>query len=195
MNFKIFKACSFWTRFAIFEFATVLAIISIPSTILGSTTKVLFLVLSFPLYFFSETGIGQLLKLKVKHEIQTKLSQVDVLNNLEPSQNLRANIFLLNKKGGKYFIVESYNMNTDCDRTIEIPENMGCTGEAWRTKTQIWGEKDRIFKDGNHRLPEGPLKKVRKDLEWICSTPIVNNQKVIAVLNFDGNKKMTESQQ
>lgn len=194
MNFKILRTFAFWAGFAVFEFATVLAIISIPSTVLGRTSKALFLILSFLLYFFSAVGIGQLLKFKVKNEIRTKLSQVDVLKNLEPSQNLRSNIFLFNKKSGKYYIVESYNMNIDCDRTIEIPENMGCTGEAWRTKTQVWGEKNRIFKDGNHRLPEEPLKKVRKDLEWICSTPIVKNQKVIAVLNFDGNKQMNVSQ-
>ncbi|MBA7688779.1 hypothetical protein ES703_97268 [subsurface metagenome] len=192
MNFKILKTRAFWTRVAIFEFTIVLAILFVPSTTLSGTIKVLLIVLSFPLYFFSETGIGPLLKIRVKQEIQTKLSQVDTLKHLNKSQNLRSNIFLLDKKHKRYYIAESYNMKTDNDRTLAIPENMGCTGEAWRTKMQVWGERDRIFKDGNHRIPEELLKKVKEDLEWICSTPIIKNQNVVAVLNFDGNKPMNE---
>ncbi len=107
MNFKILKTCAFWTRLAIFEFVTVLAILSVPSTTLSDTIKVLLIVLSFPLYFFSETGIGQLLKIRVKQEIQTKLSQVDTLEHLNKSQNLRSNIFLLDKKHKHYYIAKS----------------------------------------------------------------------------------------
>lgn len=194
MNFKILKTRAFWARIAVFEFTIMLAILSVPSTALYGTGKVLLVIISFPIYFLGETGIRQLLKFKVQHEIQTKLSQVDTLQHLDQSQNLRSNIFLLKKKYKQYYLAESYNMKTDDDRTLEIPENMGCTGEAWRTKMQVWGEKGRIFQDGNHRIPKELLKKVKEDLEWICSTPIIKKQNVVAVLNFDGNKPMNEEQ-
>jgi hypothetical protein len=194
MNFKILKTRAFWARLAIFEFTILLAILSVPSTTVDSSGKVLLMIISFPIYFLGETGIGQLLNIKIKNEIQTKLSQVDVLQHLDQSQNLRSNMFLLEKKYGRYYLAESYNMKADNDRTLEIPENMGCTGEAWRTTMQVWGGKDRIFEEGSHRIPEELLRKVKNDLEWICSTPIIKNQNVVAVLNFDGNKPMDGDQ-
>lgn len=195
MNFGILKTPAFWTGLALYELSTVVAILFIPSTSLNIVFKMLLIVLSVILYFAWQLFmVNQLSQLKIKQNVQARLADVKGLQHLDQSQNLRANVFILNKRNKYYYIAESYNMETDADKNINIPENMGCTGEAWRNKTQVWGDKAHILKVGDHRIPEKEVQKVKTDLEWICSTPIVKNRNVIAVLNFDGNKQMDPTQ-
>lgn len=196
MKFKILKTPAFWAGLTLYEFSTIIAIIFIPNTSLNSTLKVVFIGLSFILYFICQIFmVNQLSQLKIKQCVQMRLADIKSLQHLDKDQNLRANIFILNRKRRYYYIAENHNMEADSDKNINIPENMGCTGEAWRNKTQVWGNKAHILKIGDHRIPEKEVTKVRTDLEWVCSTPIVRNQSVVAVLNFDGNRQMDFTQQ
>lgn len=137
---------------------------------------------------------------KISENVKEKLvigalRTVNQLQQFMPDQRIRSNIFFFNAKKGKYYIKYEFNMDEHQDKNIEIPENLGCTGEAWRTKNQVFGDKNRIFEEGPYRIPLELLQKVPEDLEWICSTPIFNDIKeVIAVVNFDGNRKLNAEQ-
>jgi hypothetical protein len=138
--------------------------------------------------------------IKTKNEFVNKmLTSIDQFKRFDPKQRLRSNILFVcydsDKNVGKYRIRYSYKMDVFSDKLIEIPINMGCTGEAWRTKNQIWGDKKIIFSSSPFRIPDEELEKVPKDLEWVCSTPIVDrNGNVAAVLNFDGNRSLGNKQ-
>ena len=134
-----------------------------------------------------------LIKEYLKKQINLKLSCVDLLHSIDTNQCLRSNIFVYYKNSEHYTMKYKYNMEEWPDKTIKIPVNRGCTGDAWNEKTQIFRTRD-IFidKDKTSGVPQEELNKVPNDLEWICSTPIFDNNNVLAVLNFDGNKEMTE---
>ena len=130
----------------------------------------------------------------IVEQIRILLSSVDTLKILDSDQNLRANLFC-EKHIPKFCIVQSYNMEGDSDKDLEIPHNRGCTGQAWASRSQIWAEKDKFFDESAAcALPPTEKEKVRRDLEWICSTPVVKKGQILAILNFDGNRVMSETQ-
>lgn len=195
MNWKILKTVSFWLGFAIYMVSVIIAIMSLSEDKLHAFLRLPLIMLCSLLYFALEFSKATAFnRLNTQKNVCQKLACVDTLKFLSRNQNLRSNIFLFDKKKKNYRIVEHYNMAADDDANIEIPENMGCTGEAWRTSSQVWGDKDHILHEGDKKISIDQARKVREDLEWICSTPIIKEGKVIAALNFDGNQKMDASQ-
>jgi len=185
----------FWVGLAQYLFVIMLTLLAIRTRFLVKMGIVLVAIILF-IGQFTLTN-KEITKVFKENIIKTKLATVEQFKYFEPVQRLRSNIFLAKKKNGRvvYFIAHSFNMNENDDKNIEIPENMGCTGEAWNTKQQIWGDKKRIFEEGRYRVPDEELKKVEKDLFWVCSTPILDRHgNVVAVLNFDGNRDLNEKQ-
>ena len=134
---------------------------------------------------------------KDKKNIEKILSFAEIINNFyydNQTQRIRSNIFM--KDLHDYRIYAEYNMSSFPDHNVRIPENRGATGEAWLTKKQVWANKEEIFQ-GVHRLTIEEKGKIVKDLEWVCSTPIIRtnsegNPETIAVLNIDGNKVVND---
>lgn len=194
MDFHFLTIFPFYISILLFLFFALFALFSPKKLALISKIIILFIVVI--LFAFNQAFQYEKLSQQVKKElINSKLETVNQFNHFVPGQKLRSNIFFFNEKKRKYYIKYQYNMDEDRDKNIEIPENLGCTGEAWRTKVQVFGTKDMIFAGGPFRIPEEELVKVSKDLEWVCSTPILDdNGNVIAVMNFDGNRKLIPEQ-
>lgn len=194
MNFAFSKTPSF--IFGLLLFILIVSIATVPLH-LKIYYKVFILSGAVALYFFSEYYRYKHLTDKlIANEIKRLLSTAQEFSS-KFGQRIRSNIFFSKKRNKKtyYYIKHYYNMETFNDKNIEIPENMGCTGEAWRTKSQVWGDKEMIFSRGRLRIPDEQLEKVPEDLQWVCSTPIVDkNGNVIAVMNFDGNGDLTPMQ-
>ncbi len=202
MNKAIFKSWVFWVGFLLYEVSTIVAFILLPNARgipswgnvlwkgfgIGLTMLLYYLYASYKTNYMSQAQRDEMLR--------TMLGCVASLRRLDNLQNLRSNIFIFDRKRKVYRIIAFHNMDSDDDRNVELPQNMGCTGEAWRTKQQVWGPKEHILHVGNHKIPQEQVSKIRLDLEWICSTPITDwAANVIAVLNFDGNKPMSQQQQ
>lgn len=194
MKINFFKTISFYAGVILFLLLICLTLGSLNVSILW---KVLIIIGGVLLYIGKEIGQSVEIARNLKKEQAEKLlSTVDNINSLMNGQRLRSNIFCLNRKKDKYCIRYSYNMNGYNDKNILIPVNMGCTGEAWRDRRQVWGKRDKIFKSGDFRIPAEELNKVPEDIQWICSTPIVdNNGEMIAVMNFDGNREMSQTEE
>lgn len=190
----LLKSPAFWVGLLGFLFLTILALLSNKKRSVWLICILVATGLYTSQYYLNYKENIKEIKEKL---IQSKLSSIERFKHFDPSQTLRSNIFLSKQKNGKtiYYVACFYNMDAYEDKQIEILENMGCTGEAWSTKRQVWGDKKRIFQEGKYRVPDDQLKKVWRDLEWICSTPIIKDGNVIAVLNFDGNKRLTRIQQ
>ena len=194
MKLDVFKTPRFLSGFFLFEVLTIVAVVQLP---IGKELKGLVMLVASILYSLTQLyKADHLTKDEAIKQIQMRLRCVDVLKSLEPEQNLRSNVFLQDKKREIYYIWQYYNMDTDPAKNItEIPKGRGCTGNAWKLKQPIWGDKKDIFGDGKYGLPIDQESKIHLDLEWICSAPIVNEKRnVIAVLNFDGNKPMNDNQ-
>lgn len=173
-----------------------LSIITVSKTNFSAYSKIIIVGILVALYVFNEIVVRNKIATPFKKDlIKTKLSTIDQFLCFDQSQMLRANIFKLNKKTKCYYIEYQYNMDNFSDKAISIPVNKGCTGEAWLTKNQIWGDQHKIFSEGSFNVPKEQYNKVPTDLIWICSTPIVKKDQVIAVMNFDGNKPMSAIQQ
>lgn len=193
MNTSIFKTWGFYVGLALFLIMTFIAVLKLDFSIY---IKVATIFACLVLYVLQETYQTSELYNKLKPEIVDGiLASIDKFLKFDDSQRLRSNIFFYKKNQKKYFIKYQHNMETSDDKSMELPENLGCTGEAWRSKKQVWGNKDKILKIGDYRVPSEQLEKVPLDLEWICSTPILRDSDVIAVMNFDGNKPVSEEQQ
>jgi hypothetical protein len=198
----LLKTGPFWVGLVLYEVSTVTAIVLFPNTqaIPGwanTLIKIAVILIMIMLYYlYARYKSDYMTQAERQKLLETMLACVDQVRRLDASQNLRSNIFVFDRKKRIYRIVASHNMADDDDRNVEIPENLGCTGEAWRSRGQVWGPKGHILHVGDHRIPEDQVKKIRTDLEWICSTPITDwDGNVIAVLNFDGNKAMNDEQQ
>ena len=193
MKYGIFSTPSFYFGGLLLIISTILAVWKIT---LALPWKIVILILVMFIYSLNQVFQYRRVSSAIKEKlIRSVLKSIEQFNQLIPGHRLRSNIFFFNKKKRIYFIEQQWNMNGFDDKSIEIPENLGCTGEAWRTKNQVFGTKTRIFESGDFRIPLEQLRKVPKDLEWICSTPIFNdNREVIAVMNFDGNKELNQSQ-
>jgi hypothetical protein len=121
--------------------------------------------------------------------IQNVMERVRELDYLSPGQSLRANIFHRKLAADTYEMIYQYNMDGASDRGLVIPLNMGVTGEVFRTKTQKIVAKKNFYGVAPYRLPNDLIQKVPNDLQWICSTPIINDKgDVIATLSFDGDR-------
>lgn len=195
MKFDFLKTPTFILGGLLLIIFTIFAVINI-NIWLG--WKIIIVCAVFVIYsinqFYSSKKISEKIKAKI---ISTLLKSIDQFRQFIPEQKLRSNIFFLYKKGkGRvYRIKYSYNMDESEDKNIEIPENLGCTGEAWRTKHQVFGTQEKIFRAGEYKVPEDQLKKVPSDLKWICSTPILDYKgDVIGVMNFDGNRELNPDQ-
>jgi len=177
-------------------FVVVLALIAIPK--IGKPLKVFMLIVAILLYGWNYYSNKQEMTQSFKDElIKSKFATIERFQHFNPEQRLRVNIFKQHRRGKEIFytITYSYNMDNDADKLIEIPDNMGCTGEAWNSKKQVWGDQKRIFEEGRYRVPDEELKKVPADLVWICSTPILGKYgEVMAVINIDGNRHVEEKQ-
>ena len=196
MKFITFlKTKRFLIGLALFFLLTLFSVISLPSSV-GTPYKIGLAVLTILLYSASQFYTsGQLSEVEAKEQTDLCLHCVDVLKVIDSTQNLRSNVFRWDKKQSAYCIWAYYNMDTDPAKNVTaIPKDKGCTGKAWTTKTQIWAERDRIFGNGEFALPPDQENKISRELEWICSTPIIHPKKkiVIAVLNFDSNKKVAD---
>ncbi len=197
MKFIAFlKTKRFLIGLACFSLLTAFSVWSLPTSV-SATWKILLAAIAIVLYSASQFyTAGQLSEEEAKEQTDLRLHCVDVLKVVDPDQNLRSNVFRWDRKRNAYCIWAYYNMDTDpAKNVIEIPEGKGCTGQAWTGKMQIWAKRDEIFGDGQHALPFDQEDKISCELQWICSTPIIHPKKknVIAVLNFDGNKDITES--
>lgn len=194
MKLAVLKTPRFLLGLLLFGLLTIIAVVQLP---VGKELKVLAILIASILYGLSQLyKADHLTKDEAKNQTQMRLRCVDVVKILQPDQNLRSNVFLWDKKKKVYHIWQYYNMDTDPAKNVtEIPKGRGCTGNAWESKQQTFGDKEDIFGDGKYHLPSDQESKISHDLEWICSTPILNEKRnVIAVLNFDGNKPMYDSQ-
>ena len=197
MKLGFLKTPRFWAGFGLFVLCTAIAVLQLPSPPVSISYKILLIICGCILYFLSQLyKAGHVTKDEAKNQTQMRLRCVDVLKILKPDQNLRSNIFFWDKKRKVYYIWQYHNMDTDPAKSVtEILKGQGCTGNAWESMQQIWGDKTDIFGNGKYSLPSDQESKVSTDLEWICSTPIVDRKRnVIAVLNFDGDKPMNEDQ-
>lgn len=193
MNTAIFKTKGFYVGLTLFLIMTLIAVLKLEFSIYK---RIAIILVCLVLYVLQEAYQTSELYNKLKPEIvEGILASIDKFLKFDDRQRLRSNIFFYKKKNKHYFIKYHHNMETCDDKSMEIPENLGCTGEAWRSKKQVWGDKDKIFKVGDFKVPLEQLEKVPKDLEWICSTPILRDSNVIAVMNFDGNKPVSQEQQ
>lgn len=193
MRTEIFKTRGFYVGAALFFIITWVAIWQLAFSM---EIRIVIIVLCLVLYVWQDMYQTSELYDKVKPIIvEGILASIDKFLQFDNTQRLRSNIFFCNEKTKKYFIKYKYNMDLDNDKSIEIAINRGCTGDAWSQKKQVWGTKDTIFSKGDYRLTADELEKVPSDLEWICSTPVLKDNEVIAVLNFDGNRQLTEEQQ
>lgn len=193
MRKAIFKTKGFYVGLVLFSVLTLIAVLK-PDLNMCLRSIIIFVCLI--LYVFQEMYQASELLNKVNPIIINGiLASIDKFLQFDSTQRLRSNIFFCNEKTKKYFIKYKYNMDLDNDKNIQIAVNRGCTGDAWSQKKQVWGTKDLIFSKGDYRLTSDELEKVPSDLEWICSTPILKDDEVIAVLNFDGNKPMDSAQQ
>jgi hypothetical protein len=187
---KVLKTVGFWSSLSLFLIPTLMTVFKLDwqwAVKLG--------------LFIPWTGLfvlSQFLKAfelsreQAKAQTETRLRCVETLKMLNPDQTLRANVFLWDRKKKCYYIWHHHGMDTDLAKSFtEIPRSQGCTGAAWEGEKQIWGNEADIFGKGQYALPKDQEEKVNRDLKWICSTPVRNaRRKVIAVLNFDGNKPM-----
>lgn len=193
MKFEFLKTPSFYFGGILVLGPTILALVLLD---LSSIRKVLISIFFLVIYSFNQLFLYKKTSERIKGKLVGGiLKSVDLFKSFDQNQRLRSNIFFLKKRKGIYYIKYSHNMSAYGDKNIEIRENMGCTGEAWRTKRQIFGDQNKIYQNGKYRIEDVQLKKVPKDLRWICATPILNdNRDVIAVLNFDGDKDLTPDQ-
>jgi hypothetical protein len=195
MRWGLLKRPSFWVGLAIAVGAIVIAVAKLDT---DPHWKIVIIGAMGVLYLLSQYfNVSYLSKADAKEQVQMRLECVNSLKHLDPTQNLRANIFIFSKKSNSYHIIHQYNMQTDSDKDVELPKGEGCTGRAWTSRTQVWGDKGQILRSGDHRVPENQVSKIRPDLEWVCSTPIFDTKRreVVAVINFDGNKPMDPKQQ
>lgn len=192
MNIDFIKTKSFWTGISLFAIAAAVASWWIETLL----SRLMIWIAMMILYSINEKyKNGEWSKIPREKYITNILSSIEQFRGYNPEQRLRSNIFFYNKKKEKYYVKYHFNMEKHSDKNIEIPKNLGCTGEAWRTKNQIWGDKDQIFLSGPYKIAEEEYRKVSKDLQWICSTPIIDeNKDVIAVMNFDGNQMVSDDQ-
>jgi len=194
MKCELFLKKSFWAGFLLFLLLTLVAVWTLPILFWW---KCLLVVLS--LIFYTTQQLFQWPELTEglnKKLIEKTLSGVEYFNKFNSGQRFRSNVFFCDHRQKKFYLKYGYNMDNYEDKNIHIPINMGCTGEAWRDRKQVWGDYGKIFSDGSYRIPQEELNKVPKDLQWICSTPILDDTgNVLAVLNFDGNKAVNSEQQ
>jgi hypothetical protein len=175
-----------WSGRIVFIITSILIPILFDSKQISNPIKIGSVIILIGLYI-----IGEVVKSKaIKDEqiITSMLARVEELKFIDVTQRLRANIFKIVKRG--YRLECSYNMRDHKDKDLFIPENMGITGQVFRTGVQQIGNKQQVFPpNSEYKIPEEMIGKVPPDMEWICSTPITNKKgKVIYVLNFDGNK-------
>ncbi len=192
MKYDFLKIPFFYTGGSILIISIILGVYQLNISIAWKVIIVFTVVVLYSInQFYHSKKMSEQIKAKLIFGI---LKSIEQFKHLIPGQRLRSNIFF--KKKVTYKIKYSYNMDEFADKNIEIPVNLGCTGEAWRTKRQIFGPKEKIFIGGEYKVPDEQLKKVPGDLEWVCSTPILNESgDVIAVLNFDGNRVLNPEQQ
>jgi hypothetical protein len=144
-------------------------------------------------YIFNEHYKRLELANKAKPEDITRLISLVGSFGVIGNQRVRANIFKPDTKVAMYKICYHHNMDSDNDRDVEIPFNMGCTGEAHRTGVQIFcADKRQFIKPGTRQIPDEQAAKLKTDLEWICSTPIIRDGDVLAILNIDGDKLVND---
>ncbi len=191
---KLARTWTFWLGLLLYGLAAGFAIISLPLEDHG--IKWFLMALAAVLYALNETfRFSELSRKELDEQIDQRLSCVQALQYLSPTQKLRSNIFREFRRERLYRIWRHHNMARHDDLTIEIPFNRGCTGKAWLEKRQIWAGREKFMTPAEDRVPEEQAKKVPPDLRWICSTPIRHKHKVLGVLNFDGNVDMNEEQQ
>lgn len=127
--------------------------------------------------------------------VKNALQWIQPIKELSDGHMLRANVCIRNDKEGYYSIEKGWHLNMDHhnDRYIKIPINRGCTGNTWTRTTQIWQDYPEIFDDKRaDGLPKQEIEKVWADMRWICSTPIISKNKVVGVLNIDGDQDLTK---
>lgn len=214
MIIRIFRKPTFWFGFCLL-FIPLIA--SIPSFQNSWTIAVISIFLAFSYYvnyYFTERSNEEekrLLKTqqerdlkryyssKDRDNIEKILSFAEVINCFyedSMQQRIRSNIFLKEIETGCYRIYAQYNMIRYPDFKLSIPENKGATGDAWLTKNQVWADHQQTF-EGIHRLPLEEREKLVKDLQWVCSTPIIRTNSdgkayTVAVFNIDGNKTIND---
>lgn len=193
----IFKTVGFWSSLLLFLIPTTMTVVKLDQK--GATLPIKGGVLLAWTGLFVVSQLVQAVRLskeEARRQIDVRLRCVDTLKALNPDQNLRANIFFWDKKKKCYYIGQHHGMEADPAKSLtEIPKGKGCTGAAWEGQEQIWGDEADIFGEGSYALPKAQEEKVNRDLKWICSTPVTDGKrKVIAVLNFDGNKPMRETE-
>ncbi len=192
MILRMTKSVPFWLGVILFGASTVVALSSLskPNVLFKIGIALLLLGFYCLLQYFNQKSLS---KDEARTKSDTRLKCVNALAHLQPGQNLRSNIFRFNKKKHVYYIWQHHNMESDDDKTVELPDGQGCTGIAWESGTQQWGDEGDILKVGMHRIPDPQAEKIRHDLRWICSTPIKDcRSRIIAVLNFDGNMPMDD---
>ena len=194
MKIELFLKKSFWVGLLLFFLLTSIAVYALSISVWCKCFLVaLLLVLYSVQQLFQWPELTEGLNKKL---IEKTLSGVESFKKFNNGQRFRSNIFFYNNKQKKFYLKYGYNMDIHEDKNLHIPINMGCTGEAWRDRKQVWGDREKIFNEGSYRVPCEELTKVPKDLEWICSTPIFDDTgNVIAVLNFDGNRAVNIGQQ
>lgn len=179
------KNVSLYTGLAIFLVATIPIFFPDFFSPLPITTKWAFIIIVTVLYCLNEYFKNlEITKNANKKIIKALLARVESLKQFNRGQRLRSNIFC--KVNGGYKLIHHYNMDNNNDREITIPENMGVTGEVFRTGIQEIGNRDELA--SKYRTPPDIIAKAPSDLQWICSTPIKDkNDRVIYTLSIDGN--------
>lgn len=151
--------------------------------------------------FWQNKKIAKKTESKIIKALLSKVDELFVFSGAE--QNVRANIFKKSKgkdKDGKktdgYQIIHQYNMDSNADRDMFIPINMGVTGEVFRTNTPLFSKRQQFRGNASYRLPSYLLDGVPENINWIYSCPIKSKKgKVQMTLTLDGDAIITTTQQ
>lgn len=188
---------STWIKFLLYVLPIGLAILAPPGHPLREKAYyIAAILLAFVLHLVNEAlWIESLDKSRQATDLQAVLENVEFIGVLLPEGKIRASLFVLDREGSNHVVRQSYNMERFQDQTIRIPRHLGCTGESWLHKRQVFCNDKRQFLDGTKGITPEEAKKVWKDLAWICTTPILSKKnEVMAVLAIDGNHDLTSDQ-
>jgi len=188
-----FKEPTFCLSIVLFGITTTISVLTLDIKLIWKVIIIIIALVIFAIIqLLQARKIGERILGKI---IRGDLKTAEQFRYMIPEQRIRSNIFVENKKKRIYNIKYQFNMEGCQDNVIRIPLNLGCTGEAWRTKKQVYGDYSRIRAGGEYKIPDDQLALVPEDLKWVISTPIKDkNGEVIGVLNLDGNKEFSGEQ-
>lgn len=111
-----------------------------------------------------------------------------------PMESIRVNIMLLDESGQHLTIKYLHGFSdSDMDRSIKIPINTGCAGQAWLHREPLVGDlSDLLESKVRWGLPQPEIEKIRKSLKSIFSMPIIKDDQCIGILNFDSDNTIEE---